>query len=98
MPGPLESQFQILGDPSQSGGAHRLRVQDHAKRLHRSGPPQETCVHSLEPDPRLSDPQDYSSKYYGARPRAVERAGLGYGTKLSGYTTPDYPREQAPVL
>jgi hypothetical protein len=25
--------------------------------------PQEMCVHSLEPDPRLPDPQDYSSKY-----------------------------------
>jgi hypothetical protein len=56
MPGPLESEFQILGHPSQSGGACMLRVRDHAKRLHSSGPPQETCVHSLEPDPRLPDP------------------------------------------
>jgi hypothetical protein len=28
----------------------------------------------------------------------VERAGLGYGTKLSGYTAPDHPRERAPIL
>jgi hypothetical protein len=63
MPGPLESQFQILGHPSQSGGACRLRVRDHAKRLHSSRLPQEMCVHSLEPDPRLPDPQEYSSKY-----------------------------------
>jgi hypothetical protein len=76
----------------------RLRVQDHAKQLHSSGPPQETCVHSLEPDPRLPDPQIYSSKYKGARPRAVEHAGLGYGTKLSGYIAPDHPRERAPIL
>jgi hypothetical protein len=25
----------------------------------------------------------------------VERAGSGYGTKLSGYTAPDHPRERA---
>jgi hypothetical protein len=40
-----------------------LRVQNQAKRLHGSGPPQETCVHSPEPDPRFLDPQGYSSKY-----------------------------------
>jgi hypothetical protein len=40
-----------------------LRVWNQAKRLHGSGPPQKTCVRSLELDPRLSDPQDYSSKY-----------------------------------
>jgi hypothetical protein len=63
VPGPPESQFQILGHPSQSGGACRLTVRDQVKRLHGSGPPQGTCVHSLEPDPRFSDPQGYSSKY-----------------------------------
>jgi hypothetical protein len=26
----------------------------------------------------------------------VERAGSGYGTKLSGYTAPDHTRERAP--
>jgi hypothetical protein len=38
-------------------------VGDQAERLHGSRLPQETSVHSLEPDPRLSDPQDYSSEY-----------------------------------
>jgi hypothetical protein len=38
-------------------------VRDQAKRLHGSEAPQETSVHSLEPDPRLPDAQDYSSKY-----------------------------------
>jgi hypothetical protein len=61
--GPPESQFHILGHPSQSGGECRLTVWDQAKRLHGSGPPQGTCVHSLEPDPRFPDPQGYSSKY-----------------------------------
>jgi hypothetical protein len=61
--GPPGSQLQILGHPSQSGRACRLRVRDHAKRLHSSGPPQGTCVRFLEPYPRLPDPQDYSSKY-----------------------------------
>jgi hypothetical protein len=28
----------------------------------------------------------------------VERAGLGYGTKLNGYTALDHPRRQVPVL
>jgi hypothetical protein len=28
----------------------------------------------------------------------VERAGSGYRTKLSGYTTLDHPRERAPIL
>ena len=55
MTGPPESQLQILGHPSQSGGACGLRVRNQAKRLHGSGPPQETCVHSLEPDPRFPD-------------------------------------------
>jgi hypothetical protein len=96
--GPPRSQLQILGHPSQSGGACRLRVRDQAKRLHSSGPPQETCVRSLELDPRLLDPQDYSSKYYGTRHRVVERAGLGYGTKLNGYTAPDHPMERVPIL
>jgi hypothetical protein len=63
VPGPPESQLQILRHPSQSGGAFRLRVRNQAKRLHGSGPPQETCVHSLGPDPRFLDPQGYSSKY-----------------------------------
>jgi hypothetical protein len=37
-------------------------MRDQAKRLHGFGPPQEISVHFLEPDPGLSDPQDYSSK------------------------------------
>jgi hypothetical protein len=61
--GPLGPRFQILGHPSQSGGVCRLTVRDQAKRLHGSEPPQETSIHSLEPEPRLSDPQDSSSKY-----------------------------------
>jgi hypothetical protein len=32
----------------------------------------------LEPDPRLPDPKDYSSKYWDTRHRVVERAGLGH--------------------
>ena len=32
-----------------------------------------------------------SLRYYGTRPREVEHAGLGYGTRLSGYTAPDLP-------
>jgi hypothetical protein len=56
MPGPTGSQFQILGYPLQSGGACRLRVQNHAKQLHSSGPLQETSAHSLELDPMLPDP------------------------------------------
>jgi hypothetical protein len=63
VPGPPESQFQILGHPSQSGGACRLTVQDQANRLHDSESPKGTCVHSLEPDPRFPGPQGYSSKY-----------------------------------
>jgi hypothetical protein len=96
--GPPGSQLQILGHPSQSGGACRLRVRDQAKRLHSSGPPQGTYVRSLGPDPRLLNPQDYSSKYKGTCHRVVDRAGLGYGTELSGYTAPDHPRGQVPVL
>jgi hypothetical protein len=61
--GPPGPRFQILGHLSQSGGVCRLTVRDQAKRLHDSGPPQGTSIHSLEPDPRLSDPHDYSSKY-----------------------------------
>jgi hypothetical protein len=61
--GPPGPRFQILGHLSQSGGVCRFTVWDQAKRLHDSGPPQETSIHSLEPDPRLSDPHDYSSKY-----------------------------------
>jgi hypothetical protein len=53
VPRPPKSQLQTLGHPSQSGGACRLRVQNQAKRLHGSIPPQETCVHSLGPDPRF---------------------------------------------
>jgi hypothetical protein len=34
----------------------RLRVWDQAKRLHSSGPPQETSAHSLEPDPQVAGP------------------------------------------
>jgi hypothetical protein len=56
MPGPTGSQFQILGHPLQSGGGCRLRVRNHAKQLHSSGPLQETSAHSLEMDPRLSNP------------------------------------------
>jgi hypothetical protein len=37
---------------------------------------------------------DYSSKYR----RVVECAGSRYGTRLSGYTAPDYPRRQASLL
>jgi hypothetical protein len=55
MSGPPRLQFQILGHPSQSGGACRLRVRDQAKRLHSSGPTQGACVHSLELDSRLQD-------------------------------------------
>jgi hypothetical protein len=92
VPGLPESQFQILGHPLQSGGACRLTVLDQAKRLHGSGPPQGMCVHSLESDPRFPDPQGYSSKYQDTGRRVVERAGLGYRTKLSGYIAPDHPR------
>jgi hypothetical protein len=56
MPGPIGSQFQILGYSLQSGGVCRLRVQNHAKHLHSSGPLQETSAHSLELDPNLLDP------------------------------------------
>jgi hypothetical protein len=76
----------------------RLRVRDQAKRLHNSGPPQGTCVHSLELDPWLRDLHDYSSKYLGTHHRVVERVGLGYGTKLNGYTALDHPRRQVPIL
>jgi hypothetical protein len=60
---PLDRGSKILGHPSQDGGACRLTVRDQVEQLLGSGPPQETSVHSLELDPRLSDPQDYSSKY-----------------------------------
>jgi hypothetical protein len=63
MPGPPGSQLQMLGHPSQSGGACSLRVRNQAKRLHSSGPPKETSVHSLELYLRLPDPQYYSSIY-----------------------------------
>jgi hypothetical protein len=33
-------------------------VRDQAEQLHGSGPPQETSIASLVPDPRLSDAQD----------------------------------------
>jgi hypothetical protein len=56
MPGPTGSQFQILGCPLQSDGACTLRVQNHAKRLHNSGPLQETSAHSLELVHKLPDP------------------------------------------
>jgi hypothetical protein len=56
MSGPTGSQFQILGCPLQSGGACRLRVRNHAKRLHNFGPLQETSAHSLELVRRLPDP------------------------------------------
>jgi hypothetical protein len=56
MPGPTGSQFQILGCLLQSGGACRLRVWNHAKRLHNSGPLEEVSAHSLELVRRLPDP------------------------------------------
>jgi hypothetical protein len=31
-------------------------VQNQSKRLHNSGPLQETCAHSLEPDPQVVGP------------------------------------------
>jgi hypothetical protein len=34
----------------------RLRVRNQAKRLHSSGPLQETSAHSLEPDPQVAGP------------------------------------------
>jgi hypothetical protein len=40
-------------------------------------------------DGRGPDFRIHSSRYYGTYPREVERAGLGYGTRLSGYTTLD---------
>jgi hypothetical protein len=52
--GPPGPRFLILGHLSQSGGACRLTVQNQAMRLHDFGPPQETSIHSLELDPRLS--------------------------------------------
>jgi hypothetical protein len=76
----------------------RLTVRDQAKRLHGSGQPQETGAHFPELDPRLSDPQNYSSKYYGTRHKMVGCAGLRYGTRLSGYTAPNHSMERAPVL
>jgi hypothetical protein len=48
-------------------------VRDQAERLHGSGPPQETSIASLVPDPRLST---YSSKYLGIHHGAVECAGF----------------------
>jgi hypothetical protein len=33
--------------------------------------------------------REHGSRYYGAYPREVEHVGLGYGTKLSSYTTLD---------
>jgi hypothetical protein len=41
---------------SQSGGTCRPTVRDQAEQLHGSGPPQDTSVSSLVPDPKLSDP------------------------------------------
>ena len=41
--------------------------------------------------PELFGPPGPSLRYYGTRPREVENADLGYGTRLSGYTTPDLP-------
>jgi hypothetical protein len=55
-PDPLGSQLQILGHSSQSGGACRLRVQNQAKRLHGSGPPQETCIHFSRTGPKVPGP------------------------------------------
>jgi hypothetical protein len=56
MPGPTGSQFQILGHLLQSGGGCRLRIWNHAKKLHSSGPLQEMSADSLELDPTLPDP------------------------------------------
>jgi hypothetical protein len=39
-----------------------LRVRNQAKRLHSSGPPQETSTYSLELAPRLSDPPTEGSQ------------------------------------
>jgi hypothetical protein len=43
-------------------------------------------------------PLNHSSRYYDTHRRMVERAGLGYGTRLSGYTTLDHPRGRVSVL
>jgi hypothetical protein len=38
------------------------------------------------------------SRYYSTYPREVERVGLGYGTKLSGYTTLDPAEDKCASL
>jgi hypothetical protein len=76
----------------------RLTVRDQAEQLHGSGSPQETSDHSLKPDLRLPNPQDYSSKYLDTHHGVVECAGFGYGTRLSGHTAPDHPMERVLVL
>jgi hypothetical protein len=38
---------------------------------------------------RIGGFQRCASRYFGAYPRDVERVVLGYGTRLSGYTTLD---------
>jgi hypothetical protein len=37
-------------------------------------------------------------RYYGAYPREVEHVGLGYGTRLSGYTTLDPAKDECVSL
>ena len=44
----------------------------------------------LRESPDLQVP---SPRYYGTHSQEVVRAGLGYGTRLSGYTAPDLPGE-----
>jgi hypothetical protein len=55
----------------------RLRVRDQAKRLHSSGPPQETSVRSLHPDPQVAGPP-----VSGLGSRSASKA---YSIRMSSY-------------
>jgi hypothetical protein len=47
---------------------------------------------------RVWTPLGHGSRYYDSRRRVVERVGLRYGTRLSGYMAPDHPRRQVPIF
>jgi hypothetical protein len=52
-------------------------VRNQAKRLHSSGPPQETSTHSLELAPRLLDPPRFRRGVLNCKP--------GYSIRMSSY-------------
>jgi hypothetical protein len=51
-----------------------------------------------EAKPYVRTPLDHSSKYKDTHRRVVERAGLRYETRLSGYTAPDHPWRRVSIL